>query len=240
MTSNKQSSWQWQFLTFLVFDNLNSVDGEGNGTPLQYSCLDEYWIPWTEEPGRLQSMGLLRVGHDWATSLVTFMHRRRKWQPTPVFLPGESQGWGSPVGCRLWGHTESDTTEATQQQQQQQQQCWGMISGYLYTIPLLGLSDVLVKIRLRLCILGNNTTEVNCYFFMEREHTNSVTYHNGYLTLLPDWGSVWKKLCFFAIHCTLPTPAFLFHTVYLERTVHSPLLRCGKFSLTTLRVKYLQ
>ena len=42
----------------------------------------------------------------------TFMHWRRKWQPTPVFLPGESQGWGSLVGCRLWGRTESDTTEA--------------------------------------------------------------------------------------------------------------------------------
>ena len=50
------------------------------------------------------------------------MHWRRKWQPTPVFLPGESQGQGSPVGCRLWGRTESDTTEVTQQQQQQQQQ----------------------------------------------------------------------------------------------------------------------
>ena len=47
------------------------------------------------------------------------MHWRKKWQPTPVFLPGESQGWGSLVGCHLWGHTESDTTEATQQQQQQ-------------------------------------------------------------------------------------------------------------------------
>ena len=45
------------------------------------------------------------------------MHWRRKWQPTTVFLPGESQGWGSLVGCRLWGRTESDTTEATQQQQ---------------------------------------------------------------------------------------------------------------------------
>ena len=43
---------------------------------------------------------------------------RRKWQPTPVFLPGESQGRRSLMGCRLWGHTESDTTEATQQQQQ--------------------------------------------------------------------------------------------------------------------------
>ena len=72
-------------------------------------------IPWAEEPGRLQSMGSLRVGHDWATSLslFTFLHWRRKWQPTPVFLPGQSQGWGSLVGCRLWGCTELDTTEAT-------------------------------------------------------------------------------------------------------------------------------
>ena len=72
-------------------------------------------IPWTEEPGRLQSMGSLRVGHDWVTSLslFTFMPWRRKWQPTPVFLPGESQRRGSLVGCRLWGRTESDTTEAT-------------------------------------------------------------------------------------------------------------------------------
>ena len=74
-------------------------------------------IPWTEEPSRLQSMGSLRVGHDWATSLslFTFMHWRRKWQPIPVFLPGESQGQGSLMGCHLWGRTESDTTEVTQQ-----------------------------------------------------------------------------------------------------------------------------
>ena len=110
-------------------------------------------IPWMEEPGGLQSMGWLRVRHDWATSLscigegngtplqysclansmdrgawwaavhgvaksrarldFTFMHWRRQWQPTPVFLPGESQGRGSLVGCRLWGRTESDTTEVT-------------------------------------------------------------------------------------------------------------------------------
>ena len=36
----------------------------------------------------------------------TLMHRRTKWQPTPVFLPGESQGRGGLVGCRLWGHIE--------------------------------------------------------------------------------------------------------------------------------------
>ena len=69
-------------------------------------------IPWTEEPGRLQSMGSLRVVR---LSNFTFMHWRRKWQPTPVFLPGEPQGPGSLVGCRLWGHTESDMTEVTQQ-----------------------------------------------------------------------------------------------------------------------------
>ena len=78
-------------------------------------------IPWTEEPGRLQSMGSRRVGHKCVTSLsfFTFMHWRRKWQPTPVFLPGESQGRRSLVGCHLWGRTELDTAEATYQQQQQ-------------------------------------------------------------------------------------------------------------------------
>ena len=46
-------------------------------------------------------------------SVFTFMHWRRKWQPTPVLLHGESQGWGSLVGCHLWVPTESDMTEAT-------------------------------------------------------------------------------------------------------------------------------
>ena len=60
----------------------------------QCSCLEN---PMDVGPGRLQSMGLLRVRHDWATSfsLFTFMHWRRKWQPTPVFLPGEFQGRGA-------------------------------------------------------------------------------------------------------------------------------------------------
>ena len=76
-----------------------------------HSSVLAWRIPGMGEPGRLQSMGSLRVGHDWATSLslFTFMHWRRQWQPTPVFLPGESQGQGSLVGCRLWGRTESDT-----------------------------------------------------------------------------------------------------------------------------------
>ena len=59
------------------------------------------------------------VAEGWTRlSDFTFTHWRRKWQPTPVFLPGEPQGRGILVGCRLWGRTESDTTEVTQQQQQ--------------------------------------------------------------------------------------------------------------------------
>ena len=71
-------------------------------------------IPWAEEPGRLQSMGSLRGGHDWepSFSLFTFMHWKRKRQPTPVFLPGESQGWepgGLPsMGPHRVGHDWSD------------------------------------------------------------------------------------------------------------------------------------
>ena len=72
-------------------------------------------IPWREEPGGLQPLGSRRVRHDWATSLslFTFMLWRRKWQATPVFLPGESQGRRSLAGCCLWGRTELDMTEAT-------------------------------------------------------------------------------------------------------------------------------
>ena len=71
-------------------------------------------IRWTKEPCGLQSMGSLRVsGTRLSDFTFTFMHWRRKWQPTLVFLPGESQGRGSLVGCHLWGHTESDMTEVT-------------------------------------------------------------------------------------------------------------------------------
>ena len=71
-------------------------------------------ISWAEVLGRLQSMGSLSVRHDQATSLslFTFMHWRRKWQPTPVFLPGESQGQGSLVGSHRVGHDWSDLAAA--------------------------------------------------------------------------------------------------------------------------------
>ena len=84
---------------------------EGNGTRLQYSCLKN---PMEEEPGRLHCMRLLRVGHAWATSLSLFtsMHWRRKWQPTPVFLPGESRGGLPSLGSHRVGHDWSNLAAA--------------------------------------------------------------------------------------------------------------------------------
>ena len=109
--SSKQFSW-WYDVKSLDLPHCSFCHREGNGTR---SSTLAWKIPWTEEPGGLQSMGSKRVRHDWVTSLslFSFMLWRRKWQPTPVFLPGESQGLGSLVGCPLWGCTESDTPEAT-------------------------------------------------------------------------------------------------------------------------------
>ena len=112
-------SWdcgQWRLSWRTQIKPVKHVHAEKAMAP--HPCTLAWKIPWMEEPGRLQSMGSLRFGHSWSTSLslFTFMHWRRKWQPTPVFLPGESQGQGSLVGCRLWGRTELDTTDVTQQQ----------------------------------------------------------------------------------------------------------------------------
>ena len=94
----------------LYFHFSLSCIGEGNGNPLQCSCLENprdggAW--WAAVCGVAKSRARL------SDFTFTFIHWRRKWQPTPVFLPGGSQGRQSLVGCRLWGRTESDTTEAT-------------------------------------------------------------------------------------------------------------------------------
>ena len=104
----------WLFLNPIV-TNYRYSETKTETAMATHSSTLAWKLPWTEEPGRLQSMGSRRVRRDWATSLslFTFMHWRRKWQPIPAFLPGESQGRRSLVGWRLRGHTESDTTEAT-------------------------------------------------------------------------------------------------------------------------------
>ena len=84
----------------------------GEGTPLQYSCLG---IPmdggawWAAVHGVAKS----RTRLSYFTFTFHFHAWRRKWQPTPVFLPGEYQAQKSLVGCGLWGRTESETTDAT-------------------------------------------------------------------------------------------------------------------------------
>ena len=100
---------------FINKEQIYLVDKGSEKAMAPHSITLAWKIPWTEEPGGPQSMGSLRVGQDSATSLslFPFMHWRRKWQPTPVFLPGESQGQGSLMGWRLWGRTESAATEAT-------------------------------------------------------------------------------------------------------------------------------
>ena len=100
-----------KFLVYLKC-SINIIIGEGNGTPLQYSCLENpmdggAW--WAAVHGGAK----VRQDSETSLSLFTFLHWRRQWQPTPVFLPGDSQGRASLVGCRLWGSRESDTTEAT-------------------------------------------------------------------------------------------------------------------------------
>ena len=85
-------------------------NGEGNGTPLQYSCLEN---PMDGGAWEAVVHGVAEGRTRLSDFTFTFMHGRRKWHPTPVFLPGESQRQGSLVGCHLWGRTESDTTEAT-------------------------------------------------------------------------------------------------------------------------------
>ena len=122
-------------------------------------------IPWTEEPGRLQSTGSLRVGHDWATSLwlFTFMHWRRKWQPTPVFLPGESHGQRSLVGCRLWGRTESDTTEATWQAMiGPVSLCVSVVWSETYFCPAQDVYPFPCKVHIR----RNHKTKIDSLFFL--------------------------------------------------------------------------
>ena len=80
-----------------------------------YSSTLAWKIPRTEEPGRLQSHGVTKSRTQLSVFTFTFHFHalEKEMQPTPVFLPGESQGWGSLVGCHPWGRTESDTTEAT-------------------------------------------------------------------------------------------------------------------------------
>ena len=115
ITADGDCSHEIKRLLLLGRKLMTNVDSIFEKAIASHSSTLAWKIPWMEEPGGLQSMESRRVEHDWATSLslFTLMHWRRKWQPTLVFLSGESKGWRSLVGCRLWGRTELETTEAT-------------------------------------------------------------------------------------------------------------------------------
>ena len=139
--------------------------GEGNGTPLQYSCLEN-----PMEGGAWWAVvhGVAKSRHDWATSLslFTFLHWRRKWQPTPVFLPGESQRQRSLVGCRLWGRTESDATKRLSSSKILTTSCH-----YLSLSPCLPKHAPLMLLFLELyffnafMVLPNATSTINFWLF---------------------------------------------------------------------------
>ena len=99
---------EWWILYLVLLLVLNPLHGEGNGTPLPYSCLEN---PMDGEPGGLQSMGLLRVGHDWATSLSCIEEvNGNSLQCSCLKNPRDGGAWWAAVyGTR----TESDTTEVT-------------------------------------------------------------------------------------------------------------------------------
>ena len=95
-----------------IYASLKSTVGESNGTPLQYSCLEN---PMDRGAWRAAVHGVAKSRTRLSDFPFTFHFHalEKEMEPTPVFLPGESQGWGSLVGCHLWGRTESDTTEVT-------------------------------------------------------------------------------------------------------------------------------
>ena len=109
--------WESDTTEQLHFDFSLSCIGEGNGNPLQCSCLEnprDGGVWWAAIFGVAQSRTQLkRLSQQQQQQQQHSYVRRRTWQPTPVLLPGESQGQRSLVGCRLWGRTGSYTTEAT-------------------------------------------------------------------------------------------------------------------------------
>ena len=115
-----------------------------HGTPLQYCCLEnptDGRVWWAAIHGAAKSRTRL------SDFTFTFMRQRRKWQPTPVFLPGESQGQWSLVGCRLWGRTESDTTEVTYSSSSMSIELVMLSNHLILCYPLLLLPSIFPRIR---------------------------------------------------------------------------------------------
>ena len=128
-------------------------------------------------------------------SFCTFPISKR--QPTPVFLPGESQGWGSLVGCHLWGHTESDTIEATWQQQQQRS------SAFLSHGPHPSSDQQWSVKSSSLCILLTLTLLLSLVstFKAPSDYTGPSRITQGNLPIKFSWSATWTPPAVFILHC---------------------------------------
>ena len=144
-------------------------------------------IPWTAKPGRLQSMRSRRVGHDCATSLslFTFMHWRRKWQPTPVFLPGESQGRGggaswaavigvaeSQIGLKRLSSSSSHCCYL-----HEPPSCFLMLSFLLFSNPAPPLQSILYRLGKMITLQSKSYFATPClrfFFFISPPTTHTL------------------------------------------------------------------
>ena len=138
-------------------------------------------IPWTEEPGRLKSMGSLRVRHNWATSLslFTFMHWRRIWQPIPVFLPGESQGRAS-WWAAVYGVAQSQTRLK-----------W-LSSSIMYIYNLIGYVRFNILSHKHIISLGLYLVYYKCWFLIQNFKIQALVYDSTYLTYMQS--TSWETL----------------------------------------------
>ena len=177
-----------------------------------YSTL-AWKIPWTEEPGRLQSMGPLRAGHDWVTSLslFTFMHWRRKWQPTPAFLPGESQGWEA-WWAAVYGVTQS-RTRLKRLSSSSSMESPGLIQVLLKVeVTLMDLQDLspgpnldpflllgLFPLNLH-CIYISNDFSISLVYNWSKIFHSNLNVHDFWLDYLPITSLIFVCTGYFSIH----------------------------------------
>ena len=143
------------------------------------------------------------------------MHWRRKWQPTPVFLPGESQGWGSLLGCGLWGRKESDTTEATAAAASHASKVTlKILQARLQQYVNHELPDVQTGFR-----KGRGTTDqtANIHWIIEKQESSRKTSISALLTMpkpLTVWitihcGKFWKRWEYQTIDLPLEQPVYM-------------------------------
>ena len=197
-------SWWGSLWVSLIWNSLGFLE-EKKMAP--HSSTLAWKIPWMEEPGRLQSMGSLRVGHDWATSLwlFTFMHWRRKWQPTPVFLPGTIPGTGEPgglpsLGSHRVGHDWSNLAAAV-----------GFLDLYVCFLPqirevvshyfLKHISCLLFSPPLWLPIVQTLVcfTDPLCFFSSSLLLNPSSVFFSSIILCFSSVSSIWYFLCYFFV-----------------------------------------